>query len=237
LKKTVRGAPLHEPTYQMPTLNLVILARIPLIREGLRAMLAEESDLRVTLLAPTDDWLEDLQADEPDALLLDVQVLEREGWTMLQELSRAIPELTIIILGDDANDRRVARALEMGARGYLLPDVQAREIADAIRAAHSGAITLNPRIAASLLQALRESKSARDDGDPPDDELIEPLTERELEVLRLMTRGMPNKQIAAQLFITEHTVKFHIRSILGKLGATNRTEAVTLGLQKGLVSL
>lgn len=221
----------------MPTLHVAILARIPLIREGLRALLADERDFTVTPLAPSDDIMDDLLGAEPQVLLLDVQVLEREGWSLLDELHRALSDLTILIVGDDAADRRVARALELGARGYLLREASADEMANAIRAAHSGTIILHPQIAAALLGILRTNENARTENENGEDDLIEPLSERELQVLRQMTRGLANKQIAAELFITEHTVKFHIRSILGKLGAANRTEAVTLSLSKGLVSL
>ncbi len=226
----------------MPLLRIVILARIPLIREGLRALLAEEQDFRepafrVTTLAPSEDWIDELVAEEPDALLLDVQVLEREGWNLLEDLRRALPALSTLIIGDDANDQRVAHALTLGARGFLLRETSAQEMANAIRAAHSGVIVLHPQIATSLLETLRANENARGENESNANDLIEPLSERELDVLRLMTRGLANKQIAAELFITEHTVKFHIRAILAKLGAANRTEAVTLSLQKGLVSL
>lgn len=221
----------------MPPLHLVVLARIPLVREGLRALLSNAPDFRVTPIAPSDEILDDLLAQEPDVLLLDVQVLELEGWGLLNELRRELPQLTTLIVGDNANDLRVARALELGARGYLLRDTAAQEMTDAIRAAHSGTITLHPLLVIRLLETLRANGESDQDEEPALDELIEPLSERELDVLRLMARGMPNKQIAGELYITEHTVKFHIRSILGKLGAANRTEAVTLGLQRGLISL
>lgn len=225
----------------MPQTRVTILARIPLIREGLRALLSDESDFEVSTLAPSDDLLDDMLAEEPEILLLDVQVLEREGWGLLDQLHRTLPQLTLLVIGDEPQDRRAARALELGARGYLLSNADAPEMASALRAAHHGSIILHPRIAAALVQDLRTHKNASDPSENSDEsdasDLIEPLSERELDVLRLMTRGMANKQIAAELYITEHTVKFHIRSILGKLGAANRTEAVTLGLQKGLVSL
>lgn len=221
----------------MTPLHLVILARIPMVREGLRALLSEASDFRVTTLAPSDDVPDDLLAEEPDVLLLDVQVLEREGWGLLNELRRDLPDLTTLIIGDNANDLRVARALELGARGYLLRDAAAEEMANAIRAARSGTIALHPLLVTQLLETLRANEESRQEDEPELQDLIEPLSDRELEVLRLITRGMANKQIAGELFITEHTVKFHIRSILGKLGAANRTEAVTLALQRGLVSL
>lgn len=221
----------------MPLLNILILAPIPLIREGLRALLAEEHDFRVSTLASSDESIEELFAADAQVLLLDVQGLEREGWNLLQDVQRALPTLTTLIIGDNANDKRVSNALALGARGFLLRETSAREMASAIRAAHSGVIVLHPQIAAVLLETVRATENERQEEETRANDLIEPLSERELDVLRLMTRGMANKQIAAELFITEHTVKFHIRSILGKLGAANRTEAVTLALQKGLVAL
>lgn len=199
-------------------------------------MLASEKDFHVTAPAPSDDIMEELFAADAEVLLLDVQVLEHEGWNLLKDL-RALPKLTTLIIGDNASDSRVTNALALGARGFLLRQVSAREIANAIRAAHSGIIVLHSQVAAALLQNRRAREMERDETNTNANDLIEPLSERELDVLRLMTRGMANKQIAAELFITEHTVKFHIRAILGKLGAANRTEAVTLGLQNGLVNL
>lgn len=221
----------------MPPLHVVILARIPLIREGLRALLSDERSMRIRALAPSDDWIDELQADQPDVLLLDVQVLEREGWELLDDIQRALPRLTLLIVGDNAQDTRVAYGLTHGARGYLLRETAADEMANAIRAAHSGSIILHPQIAAHLWNQLTANAQPDRAQETDENDLVEPLSERELDVLRLLTRGMSNKQIAAELYITEHTVKFHIRSILGKLGVENRTQAVTLSLQKGLVSL
>ncbi len=221
----------------MPLLNIAILARIPLIREGLRALLAGEHDFRVTVLSSSDDMLDELLAADAEILLLDVQVLEHEGWDLLRDLQRALPTCSTLVIGDNPNDPRVVNALALGARGFLLREASAREMANAIRAARDGIIVLHPQFAAQLAQTLRANEIARDENELGTSELIEPLSERELDVLRLLTRGRANKQIAAELFITEHTVKFHIRAILGKLGAANRTEAVTLALQKGLVSL
>lgn len=221
----------------MPQLHLVILARFPLVREGLRGLLSDASDFQITTLAPSDDLLDDLLAEEPEVLLLDVQVLELEGWGLLDELRHEMPTLTTLVIGDDANDPRVTHALELGARGYLLRQAAAQELSNAIRAAHTGSIALHPLVVSHMLETLRVNRDLKQEDEPPLDDLIEPLSEREIQVLRLMTRGMANKQIAGELYITEHTVKFHIRSILGKLGAANRTEAVTLGIQRGLVSL
>lgn len=219
-------------------LQIHILSPIPLVREGLRALLAGEPDFHVTPLALDEDWFEELVMNPPNLLLLDVQVPEREGWDALGELHHVLPALPILIIGDNARDQHVTRALTLGARGYLVRDAGAVEMANAIRAAHSGALVVHQAYAAQLLQSLEQTRGTeRDRALDPENELVEPLSARELDVLRAMTRGLANKQIAAELFITEHTVKFHIRAILGKLGAANRTEAVTLALSRGLVSL
>ncbi|MGE5138734.1 MAG: LuxR C-terminal-related transcriptional regulator, partial [Rudaea sp.] len=154
-------------------------------------------------------------------------------------LSSVAPRTAVLVLGNAPEDRRIARALELGARGYLLRDLTLEQMAAAIRAARFGLYVLHPAVAAEwrVGGALSSTGALDEAGDALDSDLVEPLSPRELEVLRLLARGMSNKQIASALYITEHTVKFHIRSILGKLGAANRTEAVTLAIQKGLVAV
>jgi DNA-binding NarL/FixJ family response regulator len=228
-------------------IRVLIVARVPLVREGLRALLAGERDLQVSALARVESGvqIEDMLAQRPDVVLLDVDVLEREGWALLRELQDLAPGIGSLVVGDAPDDRRVANALALGARGYLLREQSPEGMAAAIRAAAQGLFVLHPNTAAALLNQLRSRRVLPSEdrvGDESADEasvadLIEPLSPRELDVLRLMVRGLPNKQIAAELIITEHTVKFHIRAILAKLGASNRTEAVTLALQKGLVTL
>ena len=219
-------------------IHIAILSPIPLIREGLRALLAQEPDFRVTALDPADDWFEELLAQNANVLMLDAQVLEREGWDALADVHRALPDLTLILLGDSAQDRRAAYAFERGARGYILRDTGADEMAHALRAAHSGSLVMHPQLMTQFLETAARARVEEQNAPHQEEQaLVEPLSARELDVLRLMTRGLANKQIAAELFITEHTVKFHIRAILGKLGAANRTEAVTLALARGLVNL
>jgi DNA-binding NarL/FixJ family response regulator len=227
--------------------KILVVARIPVIREGLRGLLATESDFAISTIAPSSGarglLIERILSEQPDVLLMDVDVLEREGWVLLGDLDRVAPYVRSLVISDSPTDRRVAQALSLGARGYLLRDSAPEEMVAAIRAAHAGVYVLHSMAAETLVTPWLEQTAESDD--PYSDEahlgsenkLIEPLSARELDVLRLMTRGMANKQIAAELFVTEHTVKFHIRSILGKLGAANRTEAVTLSLQKGLVTL
>jgi DNA-binding NarL/FixJ family response regulator len=231
----------------MPPVHVHILARAPLIAEELRAALDDRPGLDVHALAPAgaqlddllDDFFDELPGDAPGVALVDVELLETLGWRLLQDFGRSAPQLVVIVVADQQRDSRVAQALRLGARGFVQRASAPDQLAQAIRAAHSGSVVLDSSAARSLLDATVRPA----DPDDADEEiarnrdLVEPLSEREFDVLRLMARGMANKQIAAELIITEHTVKFHIRSILGKLGAANRTEAVTLALQKGLVSL
>src|SRR5690349_12531298 len=142
----------------MPRLLVTIVARLPQISEGLRALLEQEHDLRVAVLEPSDELIDDLLSDEPAVLLLDVEVLEREGWDVLDEIRRALPRLTTLILSDNVRDRRIAQALRFGVRGYLLRDSLADELADAIRAAHAGSLVLHPQIADALLDLIPQAQ-------------------------------------------------------------------------------
>jgi NarL family two-component system response regulator LiaR len=133
----------------------------------------------------------------------------------------------VIVFTAFDTDERIVKAVQAGAQGYLLKGVPRDEIFNAIRVVHAGGALLQPVIASKLLRQV-----SRDAQPEPD-----PLTERELEVLRLMAQGQMNKEIAAALVISERTVKFHVSAILSKLGAGNRTEAVTLAAQQGLIEL
>ena len=228
-------------------IKVLVVARIPIIREGLRGVLAAEPDFQLSAVTRFESGalVEDILANQPDVVLVDVDVLERDGWALLREMRELTPGTASLVISDTQQDRRIASALALGAHGYLTRDASPAEMAAAIRAAQQGLYVLHPLAASTLLEesSATDMPLIADEGeldaasDYRREELIEPLSARELDVLRQMARGFSNKQIAAELVITEHTVKFHIRAILGKLGAANRTEAVTLALQKGLVSL
>jgi DNA-binding NarL/FixJ family response regulator len=228
-------------------IKVLIVARLPIIREGLRGLLASERDFQMSTLTRFESGrlVEDIMAGRPDVVLVDVDVLEREGWALLRDLREVAPDISSVVLSDAAEDRRVASAFALGAHGYITRDATPEEMTSAIRAAQHGLFVLHPLAARTLLAELGSDDAVLAENERDFDtsserrrqDLIEPLSARELDVLRLIVRGMSNKQIAAELVITEHTVKFHIRAILAKLGAANRTEAVTLALQKGLVTL
>lgn len=208
-------------------IKILIVAPYPVIREGLKSLIMQHVDLQVSGEARfLSDALSQIRAQAPDVVLFDLEQLDDENG--VSEILRTAPITKILALGESADNARVVNALAAGAKGYLARNASAQEMGHAIRAAHAGMLVLDSAAAAALLARTRPLSET---------EMVEPLTERELDVLRLMARGLPNKQIASELVITEHTVKFHISAILGKLQAANRTEAVSMALQQGLIAL
>jgi DNA-binding NarL/FixJ family response regulator len=196
----------------------------PVVRDGLVAMLATQADFAIAGEAATgQEVIRQVDALRPDVVLLDLEMPEMDGIQVLEQLGQENPELRVIVFTAYDTGGRILGALRAGAKGYLLKGAPRREIFQAIRTVHGGGSLLEPTVASKLLHQLQGE--------------VEPLTPRELEVLNLVARGLQNKEIAAQLVITERTVKFYVSSILGKLGAGNRTEAVALAAQKGLIDL
>ena len=220
----------------------------PIMREGLRAVLETQPDFEIvgTLeqAANGEEALRLALELKPDILLLDLEMPVMDGVETIRRLRHqgtpaqkngAQSSLHVIVFTAFDNDERIIAALEAGANGYLLKGAPREDMFHAIRVTMQGGSLLQPVIASKLLRHIGQQ---RDSHFPTDQHpTYEALTERELEVLRLLAQGMPNKEIAANLVISERTAKFHISSIMGKLGATNRTEAVALAAQKGLITL
>jgi DNA-binding NarL/FixJ family response regulator len=141
-----------------------------------------------------------------------------DGVTAIGRIKAELPETEIVTMTSFIEEEKVTAALEAGASGYVLKDAEAEEVAAAIRAAYAGEVHLDPAVARLLAQRLRQKKS-------PADELIEPLTDRERDVLGLLGQGMSNKDIGSRLFITERTARTYVSNILGKLGLASRTQA------------
>jgi two-component system, NarL family, response regulator YdfI len=211
-------------------IRVFIVAASPLARAGLENLLAAR-EVEVVASNATIDALAEMLADAaPDVVLIDSS---GEPFEPLMEsilASGLASDVSVVILGDGMTPQASAEALRAGIRAALPGDISPEQLVAALQAVASGLLVLHPSHANEGLPA----------GSAPPrvlDELAESLTRRELEVLQMLAAGLSNKEIAARLNISEHTVKFHVASILGKLGAASRTEAVSLGIRHGLVLL
>ena len=214
----------------------------PIVREGLRAVLETQADFEVIAEATNgEEALRLALTLQPDIVLLDLEMPVLDGVETIRRLRQQQPTARVIVFTAFDNDERIIHAVQAGANGYLLKGAPREEIFKAMRITMEGGSLLQPVVASKLLRHMGQGVqhigtrqgTVAAGRTPP----YEPLTERELEVLHLLAQGMPNKEIAAQLVISERTAKFHVSSIMGKLGATNRTEAVALAAQKGLILL
>jgi two-component system, NarL family, response regulator len=203
-------------------IRILIVDDHPVVREGLVALIERRDDMTVVGEANNGrEAIELYRRFTPDITLLDLRMPEVDGVTAITGIREVAPTARIIVLTTYDSDEDIYRGLRAGAKGYLLKDTPPQELLDTIRAVHGGATRIPPDVAAKLAERMTGPE----------------LTNRELDVLRLLMAGMSNKQIAAALFISEGTVKTHVNNILGKLGASDRTQAVTTALKRGLVSL
>ncbi len=209
--------------------RILIVDDHPVVREGLSGMLATQDDFLV--VAEACDGLEavDLSArHQPDVVLMDLEMPNMDGAEAIRQIRERQPQARVIVITAYDTDERIISAVQAGARGYLLKGAPRDELFRAVRVAQAGQSLLHPVVAGKLMDRVQSI------GREP---LVEPLSDREIEVLNLVANGLRNKEIAAQLVITERTVKFHVSEILQKLGAGTRTEAVRIAVQRRLVSL
>jgi DNA-binding NarL/FixJ family response regulator len=193
-----------------------------LLREGIAALVGNQSDMELVAEACNGrEAIELFRTHRPDVTLMDLQMPEMGGIDALSAIRGEFPEARIIVLTTYTGDIQVMRAMRAGARAYLLKGLLRKELIETIRAVHTGQKRMAPEIAAEI------AEHSTDDA----------LTPREVDVLRLISGGNANKEIAAQLSITEETVKGYVKNILAKLGAKDRTHAVTIGLKRGVIDL
>ncbi len=201
-----------------------------ILRKGIRALLSTEPDIEV--VGETGDGLETVaqaQALRPDVILMDLVMPEMDGIEATRRITAEQPGVRILVLTSFAADDKVFPAIKAGALGYILKDSGPAELVQAIHQVYRGQPSLEPSIALKVLQELSHPPQR-----PP---TPEPLSERELEVLRLLAQGKSNREIADQLVITELTVRTHVSNILGKLHLASRTQAALYALKEGLASL
>ena len=212
-------------------IRLLVADDHPVVRDGLVAMLSTQPDLVVVGEAATGaEAVERAAALAPDVILLDLEMPGMDGVEALRQIRAARPDAPVIVFTAFDTDERIVSAVRAGAQGYLLKGAPREELFKAIRVVSEGGSLLQPVVASKLLQHMSQQATERETS-------ADSLTEREMEVLKLLAQGKTNKEIAAALVISERTVKFHVGSILSKLGAGNRTEAVTIAAQRGLVNL
>jgi DNA-binding NarL/FixJ family response regulator len=194
----------------------------PLLREGIAALLGNQTDMQLVAEASNGrEALEQFRKHRPDVTLMDIQMPEMSGIDAISAIRGEFPEARVIILTTHAGDVQISRALRAGARAYLLKGSLRKELLETIRAVHAGQKRLSSEVAAEIAEHVTDDA----------------LTPREVDVLRLVAGGNANKEIAAKLSLTEETVKSHVKNILAKLGANDRTHAVTIGLKRGIIDV
>jgi len=207
------------------TIRVLIAEDQRIVREGIVALLEDEPE--ITIVGEATNGVEAIElfgALQPDVVLMDLQMPVLDGPEATRRIRQDYPEARILVLTTYATDEFIFKALRAGAQGYLLKDTSADELLEAIHSIHQGRTSLAPAVAARLVAGISTGGQ-------------EPLTPRELEVLTLLGQGRSNNEIAAELTIAPRTTKVHVQNILGKLGAANRTEAVSMAVRQKLISL
>ncbi len=205
-----------------PTIRVFSVDDHPLLREGIAAIINSQADMTMVAQASTGrEALKLFREHHPDVTLMDLRMPDMSGIDAMGAILAEFPDARVVMLTTFEGDVEIQRALAAGARGYLLKTMPPRELADVIRQVHAGKKRIAPEIAAQLAEHVAD----------------EPLTPREVDVLRHVAGGNKNREIAEQLGISEETVKVHVKHVMEKLGASDRTAAVAIGVRRGIIQL
>ena len=207
---------------EQPRIRVFSVDDHPLLREGIAAIINNQPDMTVIAQSANgQDAIQQFKLHQPDVTLMDLRLPDMSGIDVMIGIRAEFPEARIIMLTTFEGDVEIKRALEAGARGYLLKSMPPKELVEVIRQVHAGKKRIPPQLAAQLAEHMSD----------------EALTTREIEVLGQIAGGNRNRDIAEQLFISEETVKVHIKHIMEKLGASDRTQAVAIGIRRGIIQL
>jgi DNA-binding NarL/FixJ family response regulator len=218
----------QQPAAEAAQIRVLIVDDHAVVRMGLRSFFDLLDDIEVVgEAADGSEGVAMARRLEPDVVLMDLLMPNMDGITAIGRIKAERADTEIVTMTSFIEEEKVTAALEAGASGYVLKDAEAEEVANAVRAAYHGEVHLDPQVARLLAQRIRTKK---DDNAG----LAEPLTEREKEVLGLLGRGMSNKEIGAELFITERTARTYVSNILGKLGLQSRTQAALWAVEHKL---
>ncbi|HSG31854.1 MAG TPA: response regulator transcription factor [Thermodesulfobacteriota bacterium] len=208
----------------MSKITIFVADDHPIVKEGLITILNTQSDFKVVGEAMDGTKVvSGVEETNPDILVLDLEMPGMDGIEIIEKLNKSGCKAKAIIFTAYKTDDRIFSAFELGAKGYLLKGSPKEEIFDAVRNVYNGGTSVHPDVTDRLVKGVNQK--------------LDKLTPRELDVMKSLSRGLTNKEIAYELFISERTVKFHISSIFTKLGAETRTEALSIAIQKGLLSI
>jgi DNA-binding NarL/FixJ family response regulator len=200
-------------------IKVLVVDDHPMVREGLAGVLERQNMKIVGLAATGEQAIEMYSVHSPDVVLLDLRLPDQSGFDVVRAMLGKDPEARIIILSSAQGDASIYNAISLGARGYLLKGIDGATLADQVRRVAAGGSCLSAETAEKLTQYISSRK----------------LSEREIEVVGLISKGKSNKEIADLLFVSENTVKMHVKKILSKLRANDRTQAVVIAIQRGLL--
>jgi DNA-binding NarL/FixJ family response regulator len=210
------------------TIRVMVVDDHAIVRRGLRGLLETVDEIEVVGEAADGEQAVRLAVSQaPDVILMDLVMPGMDGIAAIAEIRQRAPGIEIVALTSFIEEEKVVASLEAGATGYLLKDADEEAVIDAIRAAHDGEMRLDPAVTRLLTERLRRK---------PTRPAIDPLTDRELEVLALLGQGMSNKEIAARLVIADCTVRTHVSNVLGKLGLASRTQAALYAVEHGIAA-